>query len=232
MNSATEILGEIVDELRHRRLAKASVSQLVEELQNRDVELVDVNKYFREAFGIDARANVAMMPRDSAGKLIPDIAEAQIGQQIDQNRPQWENAPPYPDLMRRRDREAFKAVARANGIVLIVCAAERSNPGKGYQIHGAYKQPSGVNAWTGNEGERLRGELNRKMGAELVRSGPLDQWAQRLALPEDDPQRGPRPPVLFFLPDGTVDVRMNAKSMELLYRFLKIDWDDLYPSAQ
>jgi hypothetical protein len=220
LNSTNEIIGEIVNDLRASRRAGASASQLVNELVARDVDMMDVNKYFRETFGLGV--NVSMMP--------PEMLDEHIGAQIDAKREQWQNAPPYPDLMRRRDREAFKAVARANGIVLIVCAADRA-AGQ-YQIHGAYKQPSGVNAWTGNEGEKFRADLNRKMGSELVRSGPLDQWAQRLELAEDDPQRGPKPPVLFFLPDGSVDVRMNAKSMELFYRFLKIDWDELYPGAQ
>jgi len=289
LNSKNEIIGEIVNELRSKRLSGAPAAQLAEELATRGVDSMDVNKYFREAFGLGI--NVSMMPKE--------LFDQHVGVQIDARREQWMNLPPYPDLMRRRDREAFKAVARATGAVLVVCAADREvgqyigKPGfrcapepmpgatrssepnigllaadpaslesavleklqkngfriggrdegylirdaagaalfRGYQMHGAYRVEDGVNAWTGNEGEKIRAQLNRKMGAELVRSGPHDQSADRLALEKSNPLRGPKPPVLFFLPDGSVDVRKDARGIELFYRFLKIDWDELYPSV-
>src|SRR4029453_13687074 len=102
--------------------------------------------------------------------------------------------------------------------------------GQGYRIHGAYRREGGSNAWTSGQGEQIRAELNRRLGADLVQGGPHDIWAGRLELPEGHPLRGPQPPTLFFLPDGDVQVRSDAKSMELYYRFFGIDWDGLYSS--
>lgn len=101
----------------------------------------------------------------------------------------------------------------------------------GYQIHGAYRSDSGANAWTGSDGENIRADLNRRCGEELVQAGPLDIFAGRLELPERDSLRAPQPPVLFFLPDGNVEVRFDARSMELYYRFLGIEWDMYYVSS-
>lgn len=101
----------------------------------------------------------------------------------------------------------------------------------GYDLHGVYRRETGENAWTLKEGPRLRAELNRRLGHDLIQSGPRDNWAERFERSETDPQAGPRPPALFFLPDGEVQVRMDARGMEQYYRFLGIDWERLYPTA-
>lgn len=313
VTSSTCILGEVVDELRARRLSGAAVSQLVAELRGRGVALQEVARYMREAFLLPGQANIALIPRLDSGEPDPLILDDYIAECVDAARTRWEHAPPYPDLMRRRDRLAFEQVARRHGIVLIVRAAQRSaaqyvghsgfrtaphpllgvprrrppNEGllaadpespelrsivgcfsadrshagyvaalarrglrvgsaddsylirdaagralyPGYYLHGAFRVENGANAWTAAQGERLRAELNCRLGDDLVPTGPHDTWAQRLELDESSPLRGPLPPVLFFLPDGNVEVRTDARGMELYYRFLGINWDTLYPDA-
>jgi hypothetical protein len=217
-------------------------------LRQQGVGLFQVTSYFREAFLVSGQANIALIPKLVSGEPNPQILDSFIADLVDGARQRWEQAPPYPDLMRRRDRIAFEQVARRHDIVLIVCAADRAAardvgrsrdaaaaaPGGSpcYRLHGAYERETGRNAWTAREGEQLRAELNRRLGAELVRAGPHDTWAERLDLPEDDPRRGPMPPVLFFLPDGDVQVRTDARGMELYYRFLEIDWAKLYRTTR
>jgi hypothetical protein len=134
----------------------------------------------------------------------------------------------YEQYQQHLERLAFKVGNQRDGYII------RDQNGSafyaGYQLHGVYKEDGGSNAWTGSEGEKLRAELNRRMGEDLIQTGPLDRWAERLDLAETNPFCGPRPPVLFFLPNGNVQVRSDAKSMELYYRFLGIRWEDLYPS--
>ena len=234
MEKPLEILADIVQDLRERRLAGASISQLVEHFHAQGMSVFSINQHFQAAFGVSHTANLNMLPKDQKGLPKAEFLDEMIAEQVDANLEQWKSAPRYPDLARRRDRDAFRQVAKRTGNIIIVCAADpeaTDESGWGYQIHGAYKPGSGVNAWTSSEGEKMRAELNTRMGAELVRSGPLDMSAQRLALADDDPKKGPRPPVLFFLPDGAVHVRTDAKGMELYYRFLKINWDQIYPAV-
>ncbi len=101
-----------------------------------------------------------------------------------------------------------------------------------YLLHGVYDLETARNAWTAREGERLRAELNRRMGAELVVTGPYDIWAERLDLPKEDPRRAPRPPALCFLPDGNMSVCADADALEQFYRYYGVDWERLYPSGQ
>ncbi len=312
MSRPSEVLSELVSDLRLRRSEGASVSQLVTYLQKLGLELSQINEHFRVAFCLSGRANLMMMPQKDSGELIPEVLDTYIGAKIDETLKQWINAPDYPDLMRRRDRHTFKVVARMTGNVFVVCAANRfagqyiGKPGykplpvhsygiarttppnqglvaadpnepklekllkslkpsktysqykeyltqlgfkvgneedgyilrdqsgsafyPGYYLHGVYHEENGMNAWTGDQGEKIRAELNRRMGAELVQFGPHDVWDQRLNLEPANPLRGPQLPVLFFLPDGYVEVRFDAASMERYYRYLGIDWDTLYPS--
>lgn len=227
------ILGETIDRLRAARQAGASVSHLLADLRGSGMELRHAAEHMAAAFCLSGQANIALIPKLDSGEPDPLILDDYIAGHVDAARERWEHAPPYPDLMRRRDRIAFGQVARRHGIVLIVCAADRAGGAShaGYRLHGAYKLETGANAWTGSQGETLRAELNRRLGDDLVQSGPHDTWAERLELPESNPLHGPRPPVLFFLPDGDVQVRTDAKAMELYYRFLGIDWDALYPST-
>lgn len=292
-----EVLGEIVARLRAERLAGVPVSRLIVQLQQQGLELPQVNEHFMEAFFLPGPADLIVLERAS-GDRFHQMLDEYVGPMIDQTLGKWKAAPAYPDLMRRRDRQVFKAAARRTGYIFVVCAAEAASgqyigrPGfrafpfhpfvtarrfppnegviaaetdnpagvyggeleplglavgseedgfivrdragtafyPGYYLHGVYNKEGRSNAWTGSEGEKIRASLNRAMGQELVLFGPHDVWGRRLDLDEGSLWRGPRPPVLFFLPDGSVEVRHDARSMELYYRYLGIDWDSLYPA--
>ncbi len=101
----------------------------------------------------------------------------------------------------------------------------------GYYLHGAFRLDNGANAWTATQGEALRAELNRRLGDDLVMTGPHDTWARRFELSGSNRLHEPLAPTLFFLPDGSIEVRTDARGMELFYRFLGINWDVLYPAA-
>lgn len=307
-----EVFADIVDHLRTDRIAGASIAQLVVDLEGQGLELPQINAHFAEAFGLSRRPNLEFVARTESGELDRDYLDNAIGQKVDENRKVWVAAPPYPGLHRRRDREAFKSLAKRTGNILIVCAAHPSagqhvgrpgyepaplgllgvprttDPGRGllaadpeapelqgllsadrsasyddyvkslvkrgysigspadgfvirdfhgtafypgYRLHGAYDLETGANAWTSPQGERMRAELNRRMGVELVQHGPLDiaEWVHSEVI---DPARRPQPPALFFLPDGDVCVCHDAETMERYYRYYGIDWDRLYPARE
>lgn len=232
VNSSRSVQSEVVDRLRNQRRTGVPISQLVADLRHDGLELADVTTYLREAFLLSGQASIGLIPKLESGEPDPAILDDFIAGMVDAARDQWQIAPPYPDLLRRRDRIAFEQVARRHDLVLVVCAANQSRLASSeYRIHGAYRRASGTNAWTGREGARLRIELNQRLGGEWIRGGPHDTWDERSNLDASDPRRGPQPPVLFFLPDGTVEVRRDSVGMERFYRFLGIDWDKLYPSA-
>jgi hypothetical protein len=110
MSRPSEISGELVDELRARRRAGEHSSQLAGYLHGLGLAPPEIGSYMLEAFCLiaaeTANCNYENAIEDAAG--------------------QWRNAPPYPDLMRRRDRFAFKQAAAINGAVIVVRAAERA----------------------------------------------------------------------------------------------------------
>jgi hypothetical protein len=223
------ILGATIDHLREARRGGTRVSRLVAELRGQGMEIRDIADHLAAAFLLTGQANIALIPKDASGEPDPAILDDYIAECVDAKRLGWEQAPAYPDVFRRRDRIAFQQTAREHQIILVVCAPDRHGPrAAGYRIHGAYRARDGANAWTAAAGETLRAELNRRLGADLIAGGPHDTWAERTQLDESDPRRGPQPPVLFFLPDGDVQVRFDARGMERYYRFLEIDWDEYY----
>jgi hypothetical protein len=48
-----------------------------------------------------------------------------------------------------------------------------------YRLHGVHDARSTRNVWRGTFAERLRSELNRRFGAELIQLGPYDVWEHR-----------------------------------------------------
>ena len=127
------------------------------------------------------------------------------------------------------EEQDFRVGGEDEGYVLRDASGVAFYPG--YYLHGVYHARNGMNAWTGEDGERIRRELNQRLGEELIRMGPHDNWDQRSATGQLAGPRGPKPPVLFFLPDGNVEVRHDARSMELYCRYLNIPWWTLYPDV-
>jgi len=307
----SEQLGDVVASLRARRLQGAALSELIRDLRQKGLDLHEAAEYLGAAFCLSGPLRLLLMPRDGSRELVPGHVDELFGPMVDETRSQWENAEAYPDLMRRRDRHAFRQTARRTGCVFVVrasnpfagqhiglpgfrpaplcllgvsrrtppnaglMAADPNDPRlatvleslqppqtyadfkaeldargftvsdeeeghivrddtgdafyPGYYLLGVYDEETGRNAWTGDEGEKIRAELNQRMGEELVRCGPHEAWDQRLALDETSPLRGPLIPALLFLPDGNVEVKFDPDSLESYYRYLGIRWGSLYP---
>jgi hypothetical protein len=110
----SEISGELIDELRARRRAGEYGYQLTGYLHSLGLASHEVANYMREAFCL-SRVGFSAEP---AGRNYEHAIDDAAGQ--------WRDARPYPDLMRRRDRFAFKQAAAINGAVIVVRAAERA----------------------------------------------------------------------------------------------------------
>lgn len=308
MTRHSEVLSEIVADVRLRRSGGARVSDIARALSDQGMIDGEIRDHLDAAFGIDIGPVTMELARDDNGAFVPDRFDARVEPLIAATGAAWRHAPPYPDLLRRRDRHAFRGLAEATGKVFVVQAANphaaafvgrpgfkafdmhlldiASNSGPaaglaaadpqslalrdalsaqgltydqylqrlaaagrsvgtaaegfvirdhegtrffpGYRLLGVYGARSGSSAWSNTAGERMRWQLNRQMGEDLVLFGPHDDWANRRALPSSHPLRGPLLPALFFKPDGNVRVCFDAESMQRQYRSLKVDWKALY----
>ena len=126
MDNHSEILGEIVDDLRLRRRAGESISDIVSYLATLGLHVSHIAEYLDEAFCLPGdRPSLFIIPTDSNGLPNADVVNRRLGPVVDKARTSWAKAAAYPDLMRRRDRHAFREVARLTDTILIVRAADR-----------------------------------------------------------------------------------------------------------
>jgi hypothetical protein len=144
---------------------------------------------------------------------------------IDEHRAAWQ-AQRYPALRRVRDYISFLEFARDEQVIVTVC-----DPAPGsdeYRLHGAYDVDSRQPVWSARRGEKLRASINRRLGGELVRGGPHDDWEHRNDRSIAGPLWGPQTPAITFWPDGYV---RNHVSLADLARSEPYDehWDRLYP---
>jgi hypothetical protein len=137
-------------------------------------------------------------------------------------------APPlsYDEYVTRLRREGYSVLGREAGFVLEDAQGFRIHDG--YRLHGVYNQEN-ESAWTGKEGDRLRRSLNRHLGHELVRWGPHDDWQYRNDREIAGPLWGPLPPIMNFLPDGTIENYLTTRAMTSNCRFYEQRWSHLYP---
>jgi hypothetical protein len=120
----------------------------------------------------------------------------------------------------------LRVAPAAEGFVVRDAAGAAFFPG--YELHGVYNAETGVDAWTGRAGDRLRAELNRGFGLDLIQTSPRDSSERRLALPHAHPARGPKLPVLQFSPDGDVRVVFEREVLQKRYADFEIDWAAAY----
>jgi hypothetical protein len=69
--------------------------------------------HLKEAFLTADLPMLELIKRDAEGQLRLDLVDLRFEPAIEATRSLWEAAPPFPDLYRRRDRDAFRAVARS-----------------------------------------------------------------------------------------------------------------------
>jgi hypothetical protein len=269
----SEIQAKTVNTLRAARLAGARATTLVAELLSRGYEPPEVSDHLIAAFQVGALFGLRMVPADR-----PDLVDRLAEAAIDAARDRWSTAPPFPDLLRRRDRQAFQLTAAHNDCIFIVAAAHPAAarhvgqalvrpyplPGEAtvgsaannaglviadpadtrhsarlqarglhigtadeghavqgpggvrfhpaYRLLGAYRHEGARDAWTGHDGERLRWELNGRMGLAMLPFGPDDS--------ADALDRAYEGPSLLFLPSGNVTVHADRASLAAHYDLL------------
>jgi hypothetical protein len=121
MTRHSEVLSEIVTEIRRLRIEGAGVFQIARALKQRGLSDIELKRHIDAAFSIDIinpmylYDNEGQFKEASFNRIVePLITAAGEG---------WQRAKPYPGLLRRRDRHAFRALARETGTVVIVQAA-------------------------------------------------------------------------------------------------------------
>jgi hypothetical protein len=98
----------------------------------------------------------------------------------------------------------------------------------GYRLQGVFDAKSYEPLWTANRGEQLRAELNRCLGAELVRVGPQDQWVHRNDESVAGPLWGPQVPVIVFKDGKWIDNCLSVADLATLPPY-ESTWRELYP---
>jgi hypothetical protein len=308
-----EVLGEVVDELRARAKAGQPIQALVRQLWELNPDVSHLESHLEAAFFVDGgRPRLRMLPRDDSGAPTAESVEKALGRRIEDLRPRWSEAPPYPDLLCRGHRDAFRLVAQQRKVTIVVkaphpaarrylgrpghaaapsdvsgvvratepnagllCADPRDprlaallaslqhdlghrlfverlssagfrvgNASDGYLVRdargtaffapyrvlGIYDTETHADMWRFERGERLRAELNRALGEELIPFPGSDAWqgarGTRALLDAD------RAPALCFLPDGLALTRPDIESLRDFYKAYQLPWRELDPSEE
>jgi hypothetical protein len=214
--------GRVIRILREKRLAGASVADLLQFLKAVFPEYPGgrVN-YLGEAFCRGSMLRVVFGIQIDE----PDAdALERTEEWIDQSRPEW-SAQPIADLFSLRDYFAFLEFSRDERLNLFVGGVGKDD--QHYRLHGAYDSDSDAPVWSATRGERLRAALNRRLGKELVLRGPHDEWVHR-----NNPEKagllcGPQVPVIqFFGPEGIFKNLVTVRALKSAYGAY---WSRLYP---
>ena len=119
-----EIAGELIEELRKRRRSGSSASQLVPFLEENNVEDAIAADCFQLAFCLQSRIHFSRLRKGpyGTGRFDYEKIDRRFEPMIQEARDRWESAPPYPDLMGRSHREAFRWLALKRACYVIIRA--------------------------------------------------------------------------------------------------------------
>lgn len=137
--ASDEILGELVNPLRQARLLGARAADLVARLEEMGLTSLQIADHMSAAFCLETPLNPSILECDEydyeeaneEGVNPTEAVMSLIDDEIVEARKVWEGAPPYPDLMRRRDRNAFRELAVSEAATVVVAGA---NPFSGRHI--------------------------------------------------------------------------------------------------
>jgi hypothetical protein len=133
----------------------------------------------------------------------------------------------YPDYVDRLRSKGIQVTGPEEGHAL------RAQDGwllyQGYRLHGVYSRADLGSMWTANSGDHLRAELNRRLGHDLIKAGPHDDWEFRNDREVAGPLSGPQPPVIEFQPGTKLLNLRSADEMRTLSPVYDNNWSDLYP---
>jgi hypothetical protein len=207
------IFGFVIRRLRELYLGGSTAEAMMAYLRERAGENPYLPyEYLRQAF---CQKNNVFMYICPPGPIDAN-AEEGVRKYIEQTRSIWESQR-FPELLRLRDYFSFLEFARDEHVDVIACDAP---PGtESYQLHGVYDADSGAPVWSGRRGEKFRAALNRRLGRELVRTGPLDDWEKR---------REPRLPAMCFQHDQHIRNYLEVGTLARSSPASK-HWGRLYP---
>jgi len=118
----------------------------------------------------------------------------------------------YAEHVHDLERAGFRVGAAEEGYVI------RDQDGTAffdpYYLIGVYSE-EGKNLWRPPIGERIRSQLNSRLGDELVRFGPLDTWEQAGA---------PKVPVICFAPDSNVHAFLDGEKLRSYFDYHQLPW--------
>jgi hypothetical protein len=207
------ILGHLIRQLRQMYLAETSAEAMMAYLRERTGEnRLLPYEYMRQAFCQKTNVFMYICPPGPTD----DSIESGVRECIEKTRDAWQSQR-FPELPRLRDYFSFLELARDEHLVVTVCDAP---PGSDeYRLHGVYDADSGEPAWSGRRGEKFRATINRKLGRELVRRGPID---------DGEPPREPRLPAISFNADQEIRNFLDVRQMARAWPTSK-HWSRLYP---
>jgi hypothetical protein len=215
-------IGAVVLELRARRLGGARIPELLDYLRT----VVPGDR-----MGAIRYMHVAFSPRVPLTNLFVALDEqndpemlAHMENWIDERREVWKHQR-FPILRNTRDYFSFLQVAVDERLLIFVSGM---NPNEtAYHLHGVYGE-TGAPVWSASRGERLRAVMNRRLGGELVLSGPRDDWEFRNIEDVAGPLFGPRLPVIEFSYERTIRsyLTIDGLAKHFIYRR---HWERLYP---
>jgi hypothetical protein len=217
------ILGPIVRQARSMRAGGASAGEVVAFLLRTTGknDAYHLHDYLAEIF---LQQKIAFMTTVSPRGINP-AKEDVVARLMDQRQAEW-LAQLGPTLPRARDYHAFLEIARDEKVIVTVCGFERESE---LLLHGVYDADSGQPAWSAKRGERLRGIINRRLGAELVRQGPHDDWEFRNDRHIAGSMYGPQAPTIEFTPAGDITNYVSWKDMARAWPYSR-HWTRLYPN--
>jgi hypothetical protein len=132
----------------------------------------------------------------------------------------------YADYLKQLATQGYVVRGPEDGFVIEDAAGERFY--EGYRLHGVYDADSGEPAWTARRGEWLRAALNRRLGNELIRSGPHDDWEYRNDREIAGPLLGPQLPVIEFNNQDGIENYVRYEDMAWRHPY-KDRWTSGYP---
>jgi hypothetical protein len=207
------ILGFVVRHLREMYLAGGSAESMMAYLTNGlSDDLFHASRYMGDAFCQKTNVFTYILPPGPTDEK----TEQAVRKYIEKTREEWASQR-FPELLRVRDYFSFLEFARDEQVNVIVCDAPPTSDH--YQLHGIYDADSGEPVWSGRRGEKFRAAINRRLGREMVRSGPLDDWERR---------REPRLPAICFEHDQYIRNYLEVGDLACNSPASK-HWSRIYP---
>ena len=132
----------------------------------------------------------------------------------------------YEDYVDRLRGKGLLVGGSEEGYVVTDTAGRRLY--QGYQLHGVYDRSDWRSMWTASSGECLRAELNRRLGHELIVSGPHDDWEFRNNREVAGPLAGPQAPAIEFQPGMKILNLFSVDEMRTSSPVYQSNWSRLY----